>query len=246
MNIRKIIFFIFMILCITIKIFGEGAPEIKEIHSGSIIEGTDIVLVILPGLDWIHLRPHKSAPAFAVWIEDENGNYIETIYVTEKAAKQNWTFAKGNRRIEALPYWAYSRGVVYDDGLYLPDKKNPLPDTITSVTPRAKSSIFTKIPDKNIIIYLEINHSYDWNETYPRDLPEDDILYTECNGQPSLIYSCTINYEELLSGREFSLIPVGTGHIRGEDGFLTPGTDTLTTALEIIETVTVKIKNKEL
>ena len=42
----------------------------------------------------------------------------------------------GNRRKEALPYWCHRRGVVYDDGLYLPTKSQPLVDGMTGATPR--------------------------------------------------------------------------------------------------------------
>lgn len=73
----------------------------------------------------VELRPAGS-PQIAVWIEDEGGNYVDTLMVTRLVG----TFGLGNRpgradfghgylwpygrREMALPVWAHHRGVRYD------------------------------------------------------------------------------------------------------------------------------------
>ena len=52
----------------------------------------------------------KNPPQIAIWLEDKDGNYLSTVYVTHKIATQSWLMAGKNRRKEALPHWCYSRG----------------------------------------------------------------------------------------------------------------------------------------
>lgn len=77
-------------------------------------------------------------PSFAVWIEDLEGNYIETLYVTRYVAKGNyahgeitpgrWTNEPGNlRRPATLPYWAHKRNIKAPDGLMVSFARNGCP-----------------------------------------------------------------------------------------------------------------------
>ena len=103
-------------------------------------------------------------------MEDTQGNYLSTVYVTHKIATQSWQASGGNRRKEALPHWCYSRGIKYDDGLYLPTKKEPLTDGISGATPQGsfdiKLSPTTAL--KKFVVKIEINHSTDFNEAFPK------------------------------------------------------------------------------
>ena len=110
-------------------------------------EKGDVKVCIEQGEQWLHDFPlflginKKNPPQIAVWLEDTQGNYLSTIYVTHKIATQSWQASGGNRRKEALPHWCYSRGVKYDDGLYLPTKKEPLTDGISGATPHESFDI---------------------------------------------------------------------------------------------------------
>lgn len=87
-------------------------------------------------------------PSFAVWIEDLEGNYIETLYVTQYVAKGQyghgeiepgrWKDEPGEARCPAtLPYWAHKRGIQAPDGLYIPSPETEVPDAITTATPKS-------------------------------------------------------------------------------------------------------------
>lgn len=96
---------------------------------------------IVQGSEWLHDFPlfigikKKNPPQIAIWLEDTEGKYLSTIYVTRKIATQSWQGAGRNRRKEALPHWCYSQGIKYDDGLYLPTKDKPFVDGISGATP---------------------------------------------------------------------------------------------------------------
>lgn len=60
------------------------------------------------------VRRVDSPPQIAFWIEDINGTFIDTLYVSLKAGTQGWStlpWEKGEiRREYSLPYWAHKRG----------------------------------------------------------------------------------------------------------------------------------------
>ena len=106
-------------------------------------KSNDLKITLQKGESWLHDFPlflgisRKNPPQIAIWLEDKDGNYLSTVYVTHKIATQSWLMAGKNRRKEALPHWCYSRGVKYDDGLYLPTKKEPFTDGLTGATPHS-------------------------------------------------------------------------------------------------------------
>jgi Predicted periplasmic protein (DUF2271). len=188
---------------------------------------------------WFGIFPATLAPQAAIWVEDANGKYVDTIYVTKTAATEGWKAANGARRPESLPVWSHARGVEARDGAYMPDKDSPLPDAISGATSRGGFMVSWKLPEElragKYIVKVELNSSYDWNSAYPDKLPKGDPRYSECNGQPSLVWSGEIE----LGGPEAAaeLAPIGTGALRGEDGRLSPGLDGLTSALDIAKSV---------
>jgi hypothetical protein len=213
--------------------------EVKEINTNKDKTGQNITIRILPGPSWIHKKPYNSAPTFAIWIEDNGGGYIDTLYVSKKAATQGWVFAGGSRKEMSLPCWAHKRGVQYKDGLYLPTKENPLPDAVTSATPRDGFTINSKVDsmDGEIMIFAELNHSLDFNSDFP-DKPGDPG-YDKENGQPSIVYACKI---DLARKGEYFMLPLGCGSLHGEDGAINKeNLFRLTTALQIVDSIKVII-----
>lgn len=93
-------------------------------------DSNDLKISIEKGEEWLHNFPLflginiKNPPQIAIWTEDMEGNYLSTVYVTHKIATQSWQASGDNRRKEALPHWCYQRGIQYEDGLYLPSKRN--------------------------------------------------------------------------------------------------------------------------
>lgn len=209
---------------------------------------SDAEILITAGDSWLHDFPlflwfkTKNSPQFAIWIEDMNGNYIDTVYVTKKAATEGWMFNGGNRRSEALPFWSHSRGEVYNDGLLLPTKEEPLPDAVTSATPKGSSVLSLKLPrnTEKFIIYAEFNHSTDFNSSFPEDAEAGSAGYSGGkmgSGQPSIIYRALIDSEKLEQGSEVQFAPAGYGSPDGSSGELYTDNSNLTTASDIVASV---------
>jgi len=196
---------------------------IAEIHD-------TMELIIEPGRHWLgkmklFIFSVKKTPQIAAWIEDEEGRYIATITVTNRSAKKNWRSAPQTGRPEALPVWNHKQ------------QSNSLSDdidTVSSATP--KGSVEAKI-DKGLLIngntynvYLEINHSFDYNDYWTKD-------NSGVNGQPSLIY-----HTQFAAGEPChkSLVPIGHGSVDGSNGNITGGLDNFTSALDIVKNAFIK------
>jgi len=224
---KKIFLIIFTIIVVSlIGCFGcnTGGKNQKSIVSNG------IELTIETGEHWneemkLFLISVKNPPQFAAWIEDDQGNYISTITATEKSVKKNWKSAPKDGRPEALPVWNQRR------------QNNSEVDTVSSSTPKKSMDIQADnnslINGQEYIIFLEVNHSFDYNEYWTKE-------NAGVNGQPSLIYSA--KFIAGTSGK-IQLTPIGHGSIDGSNGDIIYELDTFSTALTIIKTVTVTISN---
>ena len=214
-------------------------------------EQGDIKVCIEQGREWLHDFPvflgikKKNPPQIAIWLEDMQGNYLSTVYVSHKIATQNWQMAKGNRRKEALPHWCYSRGIRYDDGLYLPTKDKPVVDGISGATPRESFDVKLRTANclKHFMVKVEVNHSTDFNDKFPKNAQEGDANYSggkEGSGQPAVIYKAEV---DLTTGKKtFDATLIGHSSPDGSDGEIHADMSGLTTSLEIVERITINIQ----
>jgi hypothetical protein len=208
-----------------------------------------IAVSVAPGPAYSHkvkfgLIAMNLTPQTAIWIETADGRFVDTIYVTEKAATGKWSAAGGARRPEALPIWSHARGIAAPDGLYMPDKAHRLPDAVSGATPKAAFAKTWKLPPGlapgSYLIKAELNSSFDWNEAYPDKLPKTDPRWTEANGQPSVLWQCALELGG--AAARASLAPVGRGALRGEDGAVKPGLEGITSARELAASITAEYK----
>lgn len=174
----------------------------------------------------------------AIWLTDKQGTFVDTVYVTRKVAKKGLGNRRGGlddkwggARLSALPVWAYSRGVDYGNRNFYPPKNKPLPDAITSATPKAGKFVWEWKPKKALkpskyFYYIEVNKSFDKNEHHN---------YSWYRGQPSVIWRGSIQVGNQISKSEAKI--VGHGHVAGEDGKINPDLSTLTTSLRLLEKV---------
>ena len=211
-------------------------------------DSNDLKISIEKGEEWMHDFPlflginKKNPPQIAIWTEDMEGHYLSTIYVTHKIATQSWQASGGNRRKEALPHWCYQRGIQYEDGLYLPTKKEPLTDGITGATPKGSFNVKMSPTGKlkKFIVKIEINHSTDFNDAYPKSAKEGDANYSggkEGSGQPALVYATEVDLASCKKELDSSLI--GHSSPDGSNGNITKDTSSLTTALHIVKKITI-------
>jgi hypothetical protein len=182
----------------------------------------------------------KGKCQFAIWLTDEEGSFIDTVYVTKKTAQKGL----GNRggkldgklggsRLSTLPVWAYWRGYDYGGGNFYPPKDDPLPDAITSATPKEGEFVWTWKPQKRLepgryFYYVEVNKSFDKNEHHK---------YSWYRGQPSVVWQGVLQVGQEVS--QGSAVIVGHGDVAGADGKIHPDVSSLTTALRLIESVEV-------
>jgi hypothetical protein len=206
------------------------------------------------GENWLHDFPLflgikiKNAPQIAIWVEDVQGKYISTVYVSRKIAMQSWKMNGGNPRKEALPHWQYSRsnidgvsGATSHGGLDI----RPLADGISGATPRGSFDVKLRPKDvlQQFVVKIEVNHSVDFNDYYPETAKEGDADYSggkEGSGQPALIYAATVD----LSSGETSFEAFLTGHSSpdGTSRDVDINTSKLTTALSIVKRITVNVQ----
>ena len=172
----------------------------------------------------------------AIWLTDEQGVFVDTVYVTRKVAKKGLGNRRGGlddkwggARLSTLPVWAYSRGVDYGNLNFYPPKNKPLPDAISSATPKAGKFVWEWKPKRALkpgkyFYYIEVNKSFDKNENHK---------HSWYRAQPSVVWGGSIQVGNQLSKSEAKII--GHGHVAGKNGKINPDLSTLTTSLKLIE-----------
>jgi hypothetical protein len=244
----------FLILAGTAFAGGSGETTVKTDIPGS---GVPIRIVVTEGEHFLHrlrvmpLISVKNPPQMAAWAETPDGEFLATLFITGRIARQEWRGAPGDptpteeiRRKEALPVWAHRHGRVYADGLRVPTRQNPMPDSITAATPKAGFDLRTAIPGSSdpVVIYFEVNASADFNNAYPADAEPGAANYSGGewgSGQPSLVYAATIDPDS--GAARISMEPVGHGSPDGSDGRLRGDLSGLTTARHIVRSVEVVV-----
>lgn len=237
-----IIFPLVLFACKDAKVAEEYVTNL-ETNKGE--EGTTVEIHFLKG-------KYHNHPTFSVWVEDLEGKYIETLYVTKylgtgifghaSLGDRQWDTKPGPaKRPSTLPYWLHKRNIKSDDKTYLPTPDKPVPDAITAATPKGdfvlKSIVKSKLPEKFVLL-LEINQPFDWNEYWNNTKFEGEFDYYY-SSQPAIVYSVIIDQSK--KDAEYYLNPVGHSHYSGYDGELYTDLSTLTTAKEIAHKIKAKI-----
>ena len=230
---------------------GHG-PKLNEVATRDIREdvitnpsgsGEPVILEAYRGKSFYY-------PLMAVWLEDKDGKYIQTLFVARSVAKGVFRYGKqeGGKWIEAprrapqtLPYWAHKRGVVASDGLYMPEPSNPVADAYSGATP-VTGFVLQSRADKPLPpvfnVVMEINQNWDWNEYWTNDkFPGDEYYKMSC--QPALVYKAELNNP--VAGKTYKLNVIGHSHYSGRTGELFTDLGTITTALHIVDSVVVRI-----
>ncbi len=188
----------------------------------------EITISVGAGQHW----KQKRGPQFAVWLEDSDGNFVRTLYVTERASRKNWIMSPKEGRPESLPVWysaskqeiGSSKAASSDEGQQL--------DAVTGATPKGGIIFAAEIEDASYIIRAEFNTSFDYNDFYTKKS-------SGVNGQPSVVYSAEIPQDFCKDSGEIKLEFSGCGSIDGSDGEIHTDTSNLTTAKSIVKLVSV-------
>ena len=194
-------------------------------------------------------------PLFAIWMEDLDSNYINSVFVAQSISNSVFkrVLQKDNsrkpgivRRPEALPYWSHKRNIIASDGLLIPLGEAKDLDGVTGTTPINNTLIKlnTSQPQDSLIrLLLEVNQSYDWNEYYYKGRFKNDTIYNGDGsvGQPSLIYEALINTNGTTDRNLYFMELIGHGHQSGKNGKLYKDLSNITTAKEIIDRIVIKV-----
>lgn len=181
-----------------------------------------ITVSIGAGTNW----KEKREPQVAVWLEDADGKYIRTLYVTSRAEKRSWIFSPKDGRPESLPVWYCASGENPAKG---GGEKTAL-DAVSSATPKGGVIFDAEIDgEKSYVLKAELNNSFDYNGFYTKK-------NSGVNGQPSVVYG-----EIIPAGftQEIRLELLGTGSLDGSDGIIHAETENLTTAQHIVSCIAV-------
>lgn len=218
-----------------------------QVHDGNTIvtnaslRGNKVTVTFTRGSDFANTTRFLFAdvilfPQIAVWAQDTQGRYLQTLYVTHKFAKQQWGMPGRNkdscfRRI-ALPYWLNKYAHA---GNQAPTENKPMPDAITSATPKGSFDLNSTLnPTASpVVICAEIDRSFDYNQAYG-----DNRQASKINGQPAVVYMARMA-GNVFGPREMTL--AGHSGETGTDSLLYPDTKDITTAKNIFSSITVQI-----
>lgn len=194
-------------------------------------------------------------PLMAVWVEDIEGNFIQTLYVAMSVAKGKFAHASAKdgqwisgplRRPATLPYWAHRQNSVTGNEDPFPSPKNPVADAYTGATPKGDfilKSVTEKILNDPFRVWFEINQFFDFNEFWTNSRYPDDKDY-KTSGQPALIYASDVIFPDSLPVTK-TLHLVGHSHYSGINGNLYSSLHTITTAKKIVSSIQVTVKKAQ-
>ena len=223
-----------VIIFITLLLAMAGVLAARALHNEAPELGQPYLQVELIYNYDVYQRPlfflPKSQPTFSIWVEENDSGYYRSIFVTEKAARNNWHFA--DSRPEAVPVWY---------GIQRIEKERRLfdIDAVSGATPKgAAALIYWSVPEKlkgkTVNLYIEANNSFDFNSHYHRKKGAPG--YSGANGQPSVIWKACLD----LSDRSFENISpeiIGHGNVFGRDHQVIHDTSTITTAARTFQAI---------
>lgn len=175
-------------------------------------------------------------PQFAIWVEDGDGEFVDTLYVTGADFKKLRHAEKQGRGADyfadTLPVWA-SRAVAA--GKSLPSKESPYPDAVTSATPAADVTINTTVPGRSagLVFFLEINKSGDENDAFTKEV-------NDSAGQPSLVYRAAVAEPKTGSSRAMELL--GHGGMLADEPGVYSDLSAFDTALDLVSRAVVSLR----
>lgn len=239
----SIIIFAIIIVFSSCKTSEKGVEITVYKDSIKIMEkGSNLKITLLKGKSFNH-------PTYAIWTEDMEGNFLETMYITKSYSSgifsrqmvgdTMWLAEYGESfQPAALPYWTHKKGLI-DGKVLVPTKNHPYIDGYSGATVQGDFILETKVDNnKQFRILVEVNQPWDWNRYWTNNkYPESDAY--KHSAQPSIIYAVTIDKNENI----FYLNPIGHGDPQGKTGKLFTDISNFTTALQIFKSIKIESTN---
>ena len=221
----------------------EKSVEITHYKDSLKIEGSDHATI------YIDKGKKFNHPSFVIWLEDTEGKYMKTIFITQSYASgifghaaltdSTWDNKPGESiQLAALPYWTFKKGLI-NNKVLVPTKEHPFLDAYSGETPKSNFRFDSNLKSEKdtFRILIEVNQPWDWNNFWTNNKYPESKSYKH-SAQPSIIYAVTINK----TIKEYYLNPIGHGDPKGESGELFTNLTTLSSAKEIFKSVRIVIK----
>ncbi len=176
---------------------------------------------------------YGESPTFAIWIENPKTGSLKTIFVTDRAGKDDW---EGKVDVPAaLPQWdkmMQNQESTTTDG----DE----PDAITGATPRPGyfTSRVRVEPESQWICWVEMNLAGDYNDHYKEYDIEKNITDEYKTGQPALVYKAEI---KAIEGNVTKPELVGMSIYNAEGGKVLQPVQGITTAMQVFDEMSIEI-----
>lgn len=228
----------------------EDSFQYQRINKSFALNGQNLTIDVRTG-------PYYNWPQYAIWLEDLDGNYLQTLYASNAIAADHFAYkadyqggnnqvqlsdtqisyqpesAQERSRPEALPVWNHQRGGQTGQTIKAIASGENL-DGYTGAT-LGNSYLLQAQADlpERFRVKMELNNSFDWNDYYHRDRFGDDPIYTGSGfvGQPSVIYEAVIDNSQPFN----AMTLIGHGHHSGKDGKIYADISRLTSATKIID-----------
>ena len=233
----------------TINFTIDSNAHAAEILTNTFLDGPEIMVHFEPGTYYKRFLKSDGVPMIAIWAEDLNGNYLQTLYISAAPATNIMRYTDNwKARPQALPNWMHKAGHKMDyhgDLIYLADPEKLIPSDIDAVSGATQKDGFivstrikqTQTYPKIIKIFFEINQSFDegWyffgdNNHHEEEgaVPFNNDKYYRGTGvgEPAIVYTAEIDItkpDSYYFGRvenSDSLKPVGYSHFAGRTGRL--------------------------
>lgn len=249
MTVKRIITSIMLIIFVISNGCKSTEPKLSEpnyesIEKNATAKGQTINIKFTAG-------PEHSHALMAFWIENLQGEYLQTLFVAKSIG--NGIFEHGKtesghwqpgeiQRPASLPVWAHkSHPQENNYGYHLPTPEDPVADTYTGATPLNSFILKTKADQtlsQPFKVMMEINQAFDWNEYWTNNKYPGNKAYMT-SGQPAIVYSTTVYPAK--TDTIYSMQATGHAHYAGENGKIYKDLSTLTTAKKIVRSVSVEV-----
>lgn len=242
---KQITLILLLIMVPMLEPFAQiGSKKVIQLETNNGVNGEKFEIIFNKG------KKFKD-PTFAIWIEDMEGKYIETLYVTQYLGSGIYRHAKRAegrplsksgpaKRPSTLPVWLHQRN---NGTSLLPTPNAPVPDAISGATPKNNfilKTVCTQQLPTQFKVMFEINQPFDYNDYWSKELHPAEFDYNY-SAQPALVYAAVINNSTKSEKIKFELI--GHSHYSGRNGEISTDLSTFTSALSIVEKVFIVVKN---
>ncbi len=129
-------------------------------------------------------------PTFAIWLEEINTHKNKTVFVTRRAAEEDW---EGKAEVPvALPVWFYLNN---EKKAILKSNEEPDRIIISGATPKPGYFVTRVSVKQNTewILWIEVNLAGDYNDNFMEFNNELNIADEYAIGQPAIIYKAKVS-----------------------------------------------------